>query len=98
MPLFVERNLFGQLGHEMRTFRTWANEAHLALQNVPELRNLVHANLANDAAHARRAGIAFLRPYGSILLGIDSHGPELCQHKRATVLSDSVLRVKDRPG
>ena len=41
MSLLVERNLFGQLGHEVRPFRTWSNKAHLAFQNVPNLRQFI---------------------------------------------------------
>src|SRR6185436_12737167 len=41
MPLLVERNLLGQLGHKMRSLGSGANEAHLTLQNVPKLGNLI---------------------------------------------------------
>src|SRR6185369_7677033 len=95
MSLFVKRNLLGQLGHEMWTLRTWANETHLALQDVPELRDLVHAYLANDASDARRARVTLAGPNWSILFGVDSHRAKLCQHKRAAVLSYSVLFIED---
>src|SRR5215204_1073021 len=96
MPLFVERNLLGQLGNEMRTFRPRAHEAHLTLEDVPELRNLVDANLTNDATDARRARIALARPHRTTLLGVNSHRAKLHQHKSSPVLSDSFLLVKDR--
>ena len=37
--------------------RTRADEAHLALQHVPELRQLVDARGAQEAAHARDARV-----------------------------------------
>src|SRR5262245_37449703 len=97
MSLFVKRDLLGQLGHEVRAFRTWSNKAHLAFQDVPELRYLINANLANDAPHARRAGIAFTGPNRTILFGVNSHRSKLCQHKRAAVLADAFLLVEDGP-
>src|ERR1043166_2880731 len=97
MSLFVKRNLLGQLGHEVRTFRTWSNKTHLAFQNVPELRYLIDTNLANDAPDARRARIAFARPNRTTLFSVDAHRSKLRQDKRATVLADAFLLVKDRP-
>src|SRR6185369_17513150 len=95
MPLLVKRNLLSQLGHEMRSLRTWTNEAHLTFQDVPELRNFVYAYLANDATNARRARVALAGPNRSILFGVNSHRAKLCQYKRAAVLPYSFLFVKD---
>src|ERR1044071_4329846 len=95
MSLLVKRNLLGQLGHEMRTLRTWTNEAHLTLQDVPELRDLVHAYLANDATNARRARVFLAGPNWSILFGVNSHRAKLCQHKRVAVLTYSFLFVEN---
>src|SRR5690349_22125059 len=95
MSLLVKRNLLGELGHEVRPFRTWSNEAHLASQDVPELRNLVDANFANDLADARRARVAFAGPNRTIRFGVDSHGAKLRQDKRAAILSDSFLLVEN---
>src|ERR1051326_4310547 len=95
MALFVIGDLFRQLRNEMRPLGSRADEIHLALEDVPELRNLVDANLANDAAHARRAIVAFRRPDRSFLLGVDAHRAKLRQDKRAAVLADAFLFVKD---
>src|SRR5258708_14078788 len=67
MPLFVIRNFLSQLGHKMRTLRTRADKAHVAAQDVPELRNLVDANLAYETAHARRAIVFRLCPDRAVL-------------------------------
>src|SRR5690349_9806963 len=95
MSLFVKRNLLGELGHEVRAFRTWSDKAHLASQDVPELRYLVDANLADDAPHARRARIAFTRPNRTTLFRVHAHRSKLGQHKRAAVLPDAFLFVED---
>src|SRR5262245_33767469 len=96
MSLLVRRDLLGQLGHEMRALRSWSNEAHLAFQNVPELRDFIDANLANDATHTGRARVAFAGPNRAVLFGVDSHRAKFCQHKRVPVFADSFLLVKDR--
>src|SRR6187551_1455158 len=96
MPLLVKRNLLGQLGYEMRALRPGANEAHLAFQDVPELWNLVDANLANDASHARCARVAFAGPDRAVLFGVNSHRAKFGEHERAPVFADSFLFVKDR--
>src|SRR5689334_6012997 len=96
MALFVIGDLFSQLRDEMRPPRSRADETHLALEDVPELRNLIDANLANDAADARRAVVAFRRPDRSFLLGVDAHRAKLRQDKRASVFTDAFLFVKDR--
>src|SRR6185436_14388385 len=96
MPLLVERDFLSQLGHEMRPLRSGTNEAHLTLQNVPKLGNLIDSNLANDATYTRRAIVFLAGPNRTILFGINSHRAKLGQHKSATVLADSFLLVKNR--
>src|SRR5215208_8246075 len=96
MSLFVERNLLRQLGDEMRPFRTWADEAHLAFEDIPELRNLVDANLSYDATDPRGASVALTGPNRPFLFGVNSHRAKLRERKRATVLSYAFLLVKDR--
>src|SRR5215212_1446801 len=76
VSLLVKRDLFGQLGYEMRTLGPWANEAHFAFQDIPELRNLIDASLANDASDACRARVAFSGPDRAVLFGVNSHRAE----------------------
>src|ERR1044072_5351164 len=96
MPLLVERNLLGQLGHKMRPLRSGTNEAHLTLQNIPKLGNLIDSNLANHAAYARRASVFLTGPHRPCFFGINSHRAKLGEHKNAPVLADSFLPVKNR--
>src|SRR5205085_3866222 len=58
VALLVEWNLLGELLDEVRPLGARADEVHLAAEDVPELRYLVHANLAYHAADARRARVA----------------------------------------
>src|SRR5438045_415810 len=98
VALVVERNLLGQLADEVRAFGPRADEVHLAAQDVPELRYLVHTNLAYHAPDARHARVAVLaRPHGAVSFGVRPHRAELVDAKRASVLADALLRVEDGP-
>src|ERR1700752_951442 len=96
MPLLVKRNLLGELSHEVWPFRSRSDEAHLTFQDVPELRNLIDPDLANDAADARRTSVAFTGPNRSRCFSVNPHRAKLGQYKRAPVPADSFLLVKDR--
>src|ERR1700722_4779171 len=62
MPRLVQRNRLGQLPDEERTFRTRSDEAHLAPQHVPELRQLVEPGEADETADAGHPMVAVHRP------------------------------------
>src|SRR5260370_29228764 len=96
MPLFVVRNLLRKLSHEVWSFGPRADKAHLATQDIPELRNLIYANLAYDTAHARGSIVVFTGPHWSCLLSINSHRAKLSQHKVVAVLADTFLLVEHR--
>src|SRR5262245_58415068 len=99
MALRVERDLLAQLLDEEGAFGARADEAHLAAQDVDELRNLVNAGFANEGADAGNSGIATLRPLRpSVLFGVLPHRAKLDDLEDAPVLADPFLRVKDRPG
>src|SRR5688572_6556223 len=84
-----------ELGHEVRTLGTRTDETHLAAQDVPELRNLVDANLAYDATDARRAVVAFAGPHRTVCFSVSSHRTKLDQRERPPVLAHAILLVKD---
>src|ERR1051326_4786470 len=81
----------------MWTLRSRPDKVHVAAQDVPELRNLVNADFANDAPDARHAIVAVAGPNRSILLSVRAHRAKLHQRKRATVFTDALLLVKNRP-
>src|SRR5919106_1044971 len=96
MALFVIRNLLGQLRHEVRALGTWSDEVHVAFEDVPELRNLVYANLADDAADASGAVVTLRSPDRALFFCIDVHRTKLHQHKRPPILANAFLLVKNR--
>ena len=75
-----------ELLHELRPLRPRADEAHVAAQHVEDLRQLVDAHLADEAADARDAIVVGRRPArASVLLGVDAHAAELehAEHRPA---------------
>src|SRR5881409_3528739 len=83
----------------MRTFRTWANEVHLAAKDVPELWYLVDAKLANHTADAGGAVVIRAGPDRPGFLRVGTHRAKLHHHKRAAVFShDAYRRGESRAG
>ena len=73
--------------------RARADKAHLALQNVPELRQLVQPRLAQERAEACAAVVAALGPFWPVLFRIHAHGAELADQKRLAVFPEALLPV-----
>src|SRR4051794_18320781 len=96
MPLFIIWNLFRKLRYKMRPFRTRANKTHFALQNIPELRNLIYPDLSYKPAYSRRPVVVRSGPSGPTLFRIDAHRAKLCNHEGMAVFSNPLLPVKNR--
>jgi len=62
-------------------FRTRADNAHLALENVYELRQFIEFIFAKKSTDRRDAGIVIRRGSAADSLRIDHHGPELVNPK-----------------
>ena len=93
--------------------RPRTNEAHLAAEDVPQLRQFVEAGLADEVADPGDPGI-FLQlvigfpfgPEGGIfreqflqhLVGVGNHAAELPGAEAATMAADPFLRIEDRTG
>src|SRR5437867_8350279 len=95
MSLLVVGNLLGELCDEVRPFRPRSDEVHIAAQNVPELRNFINANLANEAPRTRHTFIIGLSPNGAVFFRIDAHRTKLHQRESAAVLADAFLPVEN---
>src|SRR5260370_41241756 len=95
MPLFVIFDRLRELRDEGLPLGPWPDKIHIATQDVPELGNLVHANLSNDAPDARHALIRSLGPDGPVLLCVNAHRTKLYQGKETAVFADAFLLIKD---
>ena len=80
----------------MRTFRARSDETHFAFNDVPELRNFVHANFANNASDTRRAVVVVRRPDRlAVGFGINFHRAKLDDFDDSAVFPDALLFVKN---
>ena len=93
-PHVVPSRLLGGIAVEVfRQQRTRADETHLALEDVPQLGQLVDARPAQERSKpgdASSVGCGILRAVGR------DHGPELDQRERTSVESRPHLAKEDR--
>ena len=93
---------------DLDLFRPRPDEAHLAAEDVPELRQLVEAQPAEPPADPRPPGVVLELEDGLVelvevdqlaepLVGADDHRPELDHHERAALQAGPALAVEDRP-
>src|SRR5690606_30327611 len=86
-----------ELVHELGALGAWADDAHLAAQHVPELRQLVEAQFADDPSDPGDAVVVRRGPARPpVLLGVGAHAAELDQLEGAAVFADAFLHVQGR--
>ena len=87
--------------------RAGADEGHVALEDVPELREFVEARLADEAADLRDARVIFHLEHEAVhfifckelllaLLRVLVHAAELVHAELAAIFADARLRENDR--
>jgi hypothetical protein len=101
--------IFGDFGLDDRAR---SDNAHLAAQNIEQLRQFIKARPSQETAEPRHAGIALQlmvsSPFrrgvwignnviGENTIAIDVHASEFVQHEGCAVLTDSALSKNDRP-
>src|SRR5262249_43137071 len=95
LPSFVAHDF-------LRKRRPGTDQAHVAAQNVKDLRQFIDAESADDLADGGSTGIAGRLEYGPVhfvqrfqfdarLFGVVDHGPELVHHELASVQSAAFL-------
>ena len=98
----LQQQVFGRALHNLvdveLALRTRADDGHRAAQDIVELRYLVQAHLAHEAAEGCDTGVVVLREGRTGLLGVDVHGAEFVHAERAAVQADALLRIEDRAG
>ena len=80
----------------VRHLRPRPHQRHIPFEHVEELGQFVQAELADQAAEPRFAGVALGGP-ARFLFGVDPHGAELVHHKGALVQADALLLEDHRP-
>src|SRR5262245_36170736 len=96
MPLTIEGDLSRQFGDKLRSFRTRADETHVTLEDIPQLRQFVEAAASQEPADRRHTNVAFLcRPHRARrFFGVGRHRSELMQREYAAELADALLVVQ----
>src|SRR5690606_5777002 len=93
-----QRKAVDQLGVELGALGARADEAHVAAQHVPQLRNLVDARAAQEATHPRDARIAHLGERRARVLGAFDHAAQLPQREALTGAPEPHLPEEHRAG
>src|SRR2546426_5234625 len=87
-----------ELTHEVGSLGSRTYQAHLAAEDIGELRNFVQPGPAQDAPDARYPWVAVAGPHGACLqLGVAPHGAEFDQPENSPSLPQPLLTVEDRP-
>src|SRR5258706_6842811 len=98
MAQVIMRYRLLELLDKIRPLRTWTNKAHLTLQNVDHLWNLIDSQFSDDCTNPSHTRIIFCRPNWPIFrLSILSHRAKFEQNKPAIILAHSLLSIKNRP-
>jgi hypothetical protein len=91
-----ERNILSQLSVDLRTLGPWSDEAHFALHDIPELRNLVEPGGSHESADRGNSWIVRASPLWSVGFGVSAHASEFHHHEGLAQISGSGLLVENR--
>src|SRR5262245_11719860 len=95
----IEGNQASEFLDETRSFGTRTDQAHVATQDVPKLRELVEPGTPQEFADPRDTGVCRRRPDRSGgPLGSVIHRPEFKQCKFTPILTHARLSVEHGPG
>jgi hypothetical protein len=80
-----------------RDLRPWSNEAHFAYEHVPELRQFIELEAAQENAQRRDPAVSFGRERQPELVGVTDHRTELPDPEWLPELADANLPIEHRP-
>ena len=97
VPQHVVRELSAELFDELRALRSWPDDAHVALEDIEKLRQLVERPGADETAHPRSTRVVALRPLRSALvLRPHFHRAELENAERLSIETHAHLAIENR--
>src|SRR6185369_10630761 len=73
----IVRHFLCELRDHLGTLGAWADERHVAAQDMPELRDFIDAIPAEEAADKRDPRVIFFGPFCAIPFCIDAHRAQL---------------------
>ena len=84
--------------YEEGSFRSWANQAHIALEDIEQLGKLIKASSPQEFSYGSDSRIILCSQNGAgVLFGIINHRSELMECEQLSVFADSFLFEEDRP-
>ena len=89
---FVAHVVLHNLVDEKLSLGAIPYERHVALQNVPQLREFVKVVVAKEATDRRESGILLLRKHGRTVFCTLMHGAELVNIENLTTHAHTLLR------
>ncbi len=98
MPLHVAGNVLAELLHIHRALGPGPDHAHIPADDVDELRQLVHRELAQDSAQTGLAGVVRGGPARPARLRVGAHGAKFDHGEGAGVQAHALLNVEHRAG
>ena len=87
----------GTGGEVIEQRRPWTNDAHVATQDTPQLRNLIEAGLAQEAANRRQELIRIGQQMRCHDRCINAHGAQFRHGEQMIIAADPVRPVQGRP-
>lgn len=75
----------------------WADDAHVAFEDAPELGELVEGGAAEEGADGGEPGVGVLEEVGGDFRSVGPHGAEFGHAEDAVVAADAVGPINGRP-
>src|SRR5438094_3224525 len=92
----IKRNRFLISFDAPDPLRAWTDQAHVALEDIPKLGQLVEPQFAQPAPEASDPRVAFARVNILVLLRVHTHRSEFKNNERFLVPADPFLLKKNR--
>ncbi|MNH09143.1 hypothetical protein D3C79_685870 [compost metagenome] len=92
MAIHIKGDLPLELVDKGTLFRPRPNQAHVPLEDIEELRQLIDAQLADHLAHAGDTHVTVLGELSSSLFRVLAHAAELIDTKIFIPLADTILQ------
>ena len=89
---FVAHIVLHNLVDEILSLGSVAHERHIALQDIPQLREFVKVVVTKEASDGRKSGILLLRKDGRAVFCVLMHGAELVNIENFTTHAHTLLR------
>src|SRR5882724_1968599 len=97
MPQHIARDALTKFLNQDGPLRAWSHQAHLALEDIPELGQFIQTQPPQERAQRGAAWIVLLGPHHTgLALGIVTHSAKFHHTKDCAIKAHTLLRVEHR--